>query len=318
MADARLGKAGPAGRPAGVFMGTTMGEVPVFEAIDHAWIKDGDGAIDSASVFGAQAHNISGAIALEWDLRGRNLMFTTACAAGNYAISRGYEELTSGGAEIALAGGADAMSWISFTGFNKVGAVSPDKCRPFDRDRRGMIPGEGAGVLVLETLESALKRGAPVHAEILGCGFSCDARHMTQPDAAGIARCLADALARAGLEALDVDYICAHGTGTPQNDKAESAAIKSVFGGRTPPVSSIKSMLGHAMGAASAIEAAACCLSVKHDLIAPTINFETPDPECDIDCVPNIARGKEVNIALNNGFAFGGCNSCLVIKKYRK
>jgi len=170
--------------------------------------------------------------------------------------------------------------------------------------------------LVLETLESALKRNAHIYAEILGYGLSCDAYHMTQPHIDGVAKCMEDALSRTSLKPDDVDYICAHGTGTKHNDKAECAAIKRVFGEKRIAVSSIKSMLGHTMGAASAIEAAACCLAADNDMVPPTINYETPDPECNIDCVPNKARKQRVNIALNNGFAFGGNNCCLVIKKF--
>ena len=179
-----------------------------------------------------------------------------------------------------------------------------------------MIPAEGSGVLVVESLEHAQNRNAQIYAEVLGCGLSCDAQHMTLPSADGISRCLADAIKRAGIKTEDVDYICAHGTGTQANDKTESAAIKNIFK-KKMTVNSIKSMLGHTMGAASAIEAIACCLSIKDNIIPPTINFKTPDPECDVDCVPNEARKKEVNIVLNNGMAFGGNNSSLVLSKYR-
>jgi 3-oxoacyl-[acyl-carrier-protein] synthase II len=181
-----------------------------------------------------------------------------------------------------------------------------------------MIPGEGAGIMILETLDHAQHRKAPIYAEILGYGLSCDAFHMTNPQAEGIARCMKNALLNAGIKSDDVNYICAHGTGTKFNDRAESQAIKTIFGNtyKQVPVSSVKSMLGHTMGAASAIEAIACSMAVNNDIIPPTINYETPDPECDIDCVPNYARGAKINIALNNGFAFGGNNSCLVLRKY--
>ena len=170
--------------------------------------------------------------------------------------------------------------------------------------------------MILETLESALARRASIYAEILGYGLSCDASQMTNPSPDGVAMCMQNALDRTGLKPEDVDYISAHGTGTIPNDRAESIAINKVFGKKRVPVSSIKSMLGHTMGAASAIEAISCCLTIKESIIPPTINFQTPDPDCDIDCVPNIARQQKVNIALNNGFAFGGNNACVVIKKY--
>jgi 3-oxoacyl-[acyl-carrier-protein] synthase II len=196
--------------------------------------------------------------------------------------------------------------------------MAPEKCQPFDKNRKGMIVGEGAGILFLESLDSALKRKANIYAEILGYGISCDAFHMTASHIGGIEKVIQKAIKEADIQKEEVDYINAHGTGTQGNDKTECAAIKRVFKGvyKTIPVSSIKSMLGHTMGAASGIEALTCCLVVKENIIPPTINFKTPDPECDIDCVPNKAKIKRVNIALNNGFAFGGNNSCLVIGKF--
>ena len=181
-----------------------------------------------------------------------------------------------------------------------------------------MLVGEGACIVALETLEHALARNADIYAEILGYGLSCDAHHMTAPYSEGIKEAIEKALKVCGLSPQDIDYFNAHGTGTPANDREECLAIKKVFAQRARqlPVSSIKSMLGHTMGAASAIEAACCCLSVKHDIIPPTINFETPDPECDIDCVPNVCRKTPVNIAINSASAFGGNNAALVLKKY--
>src|SRR4030042_2505644 len=180
-----------------------------------------------------------------------------------------------------------------------------------------MLVGEGAGILVIEPLEFASRRKSNIYAEILGYGISCDAFHMTASHADGIEKVILKALKESDIKKEEIDYISAHGTGTQGNDKTECAAIKKVFGElyKTIPVSSIKSMLGHTMGAASSIEALACCLAVKEDIIPPTINFETSDSECDIDCVPNRAKIKRVSIALNNGFAFGGNNSCLVVRK---
>lgn len=181
-----------------------------------------------------------------------------------------------------------------------------------------MMVGEGAAMVVLEGLDNALERKAPIYAEVLGYGLSCDATHMTAPNAEGIAAAMKKALNAASIKPEDVDYVNAHGTGTPANDKAECLAIKEVFPRRYKelPVSSIKSMLGHTMGAASAIEAVTCCLSAKFNLIPPTINYQTPDPECDIDCVPNASRKKKVNVVLNNASAFGGNNACLVLRKF--
>jgi 3-oxoacyl-[acyl-carrier-protein] synthase II len=196
--------------------------------------------------------------------------------------------------------------------------MSADKCQPFDKNRKGMMLGEGSGMLLLERLDSALERRANIYAEVLGYSLSCDAHHPTAPEVKGISMVMEKALKETNITYKDVDYVCAHGTGTPMNDKIESQAIKNIFKERYKDVAvnSLKSMLGHSMGAAAAIEALSCCLSVKEDMIPPTINYETPDPECDIDCVPNVKRRKVVNIALNNGFAFGGNNSCVVFKKF--
>jgi 3-oxoacyl-[acyl-carrier-protein] synthase II len=245
-------------------------------------------------------------------------LFSTACAAGNYAIGYGYDLICLNRADIILAGASDPFSRISFTGFNQFSAVAPERCQPFDKNRKGMMVAEGSGILVLESLESALKRGAHIYAEILGYGLSCDANHMTQPSAEGMGACMIKAMSSSGVGKEDVDYISAHGTGTLANDRTECSAIKEVFGERYRdiPVNSIKSMLGHTMGAASALEAIACSLVVKNDIIPPTINFETADPECDIDCVPNKSRQYVVNIALNNSYAFGGNNASLVLKKF--
>lgn len=317
--DAGLDKKAVSSLRTSTCFGTTMGEIKSMETADQAWIKSGkkEGIIERHTVYQSPVNNIPSNVAIEFKLRGRNRIFTTACAAGNYAIGFGYDLLQNNEADLVIAGGTDAFSWIAFTGFNKVGATAPEKCRPFDKNRKGMIPGEGAGVVILEPLDSALKRNAPIHAEILGYGLSCDAFHMTNPQVEGVAQCMRNALEEAGISADKVDYISAHGTGTLHNDRTEAQAINEVFNKRKVAVSSIKSMLGHTMGAASAIEAITCCLAIKNGIIPPTINYETPDPECDIDCVPNTARKQKVNIALNNGFAFGGNNACLVLKKYQ-
>jgi 3-oxoacyl-[acyl-carrier-protein] synthase II len=301
----------------GVFIGTTMGERPLEESID-VWITEGVDKIDRKKILQSPPNNLSINIANYFKLRGPNYLIPTACAAGNYAIGYGFDLIKKGDIDYAIAGGADSFSKVAFSGFHRLYAMAPEKCQPFDKNRKGMLVGEGAGILFLESLDSALKRRANIYAEILGYGISCDAFHMTASHVDGIERVMRKALKDADIKEEEVDYICAHGTGTQGNDKTECAAIKRVFKGvyKTIPVSSIKSMLGHTMGAASGIEALTCCLVVKENIIPPTINFETPDPECDIDCVPNKARIKKVNIALNNGFAFGGNNSCLVIGKF--
>mgnify|MGYP001613634568 CR=1 FL=1 len=305
-------------RKTAVCMGTTGGECQEIEKIDSVWVKEGQDKVDKWSIMQWPVNNIPANLAIELKAKGPNRIFTTACAAGNYAIGYGFDLLQLDKADLVIAGGSDPFSYISFTGFNQLGAVAPEKCQPFDKNRKGMLTGEGAGILILEILESAIKRNATIYAEILGYCLSCDAYHMTNPQSDGVADCMRNALKEANILIDDVDYINAHGTGTKLNDKAECAAIKQVFGNHKVATSSIKSMLGHTMGAASAIEAIACCLTVQNSLIPPTINYETPDPECDIDCVPNIARKQRVDIALNNGFAFGGNNSCLVIRKFTK
>lgn len=303
-----------------VCIGTTGGEAQEIEEIDAAWVKDGVEGVNSRAIIQYPVSNMPSNIATELKLKGLTRIFTTACASGNYGIGYAYDLLQLHKADMVLAGGSDAFSYSAFTGFNQVGAVAPEMCQPFDKNRKGMIPAEGAGMLILERLDDAQKRGAPIYAEILGYGLSCDAFHITQPDAEGVSVCMRNALVQAGVSENDVDYICAHGTGTPHNDKTETKAIYDVFKDRTKkiPVSSIKSMLGHTMGAASAIETISCALTVSTNMIPPTMNYKTPDPECDIDCVPNKARNQKVNVALNNAFAFGGNNSCLVIKKYER
>ncbi|MFA5008426.1 MAG: beta-ketoacyl-[acyl-carrier-protein] synthase family protein [Candidatus Omnitrophota bacterium] len=242
-----------------------------------------------------------------------------ACAAGNYAISLAYERIKCGQEQIVLAGGVDYFSLGTFAGLYRFFSIAPLKCQPFDKNRKGLIPAEGAGMLVLESLSSAKKRGAHIYAEILGYGTSCDAYHPVVPLEDGVYACMEDALRNSGLSINDIDYINAHGTGTVPNDKIECAAIKKLFGSKLYkkiPVSSIKSMLGHAMGAASSIEAISCCLTLQNGIIPPTINYETPDAECDIDCVPNEKRLKKIRVLLNNAFGFGGMNCSLALAKY--
>lgn len=300
----------------GICIGITSGSVQVIEHINDKLIKGED--VERSLICQLPVHSTPAEIASHLNIQGPGFLFSTACAAGNYAIGFGYDLICSGRADIVFAGASDPFSRISFTGFNQFSAVAPEKCQPFDKNRKGMILAEGAGILVLESLENALKRNAHIYAEVLGYGLSCDAQHMTQPTSDGVARCMINAMRDAGITKEDVDYISAHGTGTFINDRTECAAIKEVFGSdyKKIPISSIKSMLGHSMGAASALEAIACALAVKNDIIPPTINYESPDPECDIDCVPNHARRHTVNIALNNSYAFGGNNASLVLKKF--
>jgi 3-oxoacyl-[acyl-carrier-protein] synthase II len=303
---------------AGACIGTTMGSVQAVEKIDEMIIAERNTDISDDLVRQVPTHSTPAVIAREFMLQGPNLMFSTACAAGNYAIGYAFDLIRFGRADIVITGGSDPLSKVAFTGFNQFSAVAPEKCQPFDKSRKGMMVAEGAGLVVLESLENAVRRNAKIYAEVLGYGLSCDAFHMTTSAEDGIVACMKKAIKETGILAEQVDYISAHGTGTLTNDRNESAAIKEVFGPhyKRIPVSSIKSMLGHTMGAASALETIVCTLAVKEDIIPPTINYETPDPECDVDCVPNQSRKHIVTIALNNSYAFGGNNACLVLKKF--
>ncbi|MBI4682502.1 MAG: beta-ketoacyl-[acyl-carrier-protein] synthase family protein [Nitrospirae bacterium] len=315
--DAKFSSKEINGDRTGIFIGTTMGEKPLEESID-SWVMAGTEHMSKRKLLQSSANNIPANIGRFFKLGGPNYLIPTACAAGNYAIGYGFDFIKRGDLDYAIVGGADAFSRLAFTGFQRIYAMAQEQCMPFDKNRKGMLVGEGAAILFLESMDSALRRNANIYAEVPGYGISCDAYHMTASKSEGIEKAMLKALEYTRTMKEEVDYINAHGTGTQGNDKTECSAIKRVFKDRykSIPVSSIKSMLGHPMGAASAIEALTCCLTVKENIIPPTINFVTPDPACDIDCVPNIARIKRVNIALNNGFAFGGNNSCLVIKKF--
>jgi len=298
----------------GVCLGTTMADIQALETINTAWIRQGDRRVPVSLIPQYPSCAMSANVAAHLNLTGPNLMIPTACSAGNYAISYAMDLLRAGRADAMIAGGSDPFSRIAFTGFNRLFALAPERCQPFDRNRQGTMIGEGAGVLLLERLESARARGATIYAEVLGYGLSCDGHHMTIPEVDGVTRVMQKALQDSEIEPEDVDYISAHGTGTPANDRTECAAIRSVFGSNTDhiPVSSIKSMLGHTMGAASALEAITCVLAVRDDHIPPTINFEHIDQECRIDCVPNKARDQRTQVVVNNSFAFGGNNACVV------
>jgi 3-oxoacyl-[acyl-carrier-protein] synthase II len=304
---------------AGVSLGTTSGEPQEVERFDDAYVAKELDSVGAEFIGRYPCHLISAHVAEELGLAGVNMMIPTACAAGNYAIAHAFDVLRAGRADLMLAGGSDAFSRITYTGFARLGAVAPERCQPFDRNRKGMIPGEGAGVLVLEPLKRARARGARVYAEVAGYGLSCDAHHMTaaHPEGDGAARAMRRALEESRTRPEEVSYISAHGTGTPTNDRLETVAVKRLFKEHAYrlPMSSVKSMLGHAMGAASAIEAAVCALAVRTNRIPPTINLEEPDPECDLDYVPNRAREQAVSVAMNNAYAFGGNNASLVLRK---
>ena len=303
----------------GIIVGSTMGEIPSLELIDKFWVKGGEGDIFNANIIKFPVNNLANSIASFFSIEGLNYVIPTACAAGNYSIGYGFDLIRKGSKDLIFAGGADPLSRLAFTGFNRLFAMAPEKCQPFDKNRKGMMLGEGGAILVLEELEHAKKRSAHIYAEVLGYGLSCDAFNMTIPGEKGVIKVMEKAIKNSCIEKSDVDYVSAHGTGTGQNDKNETAAIKEVFGAsaNSIPISSIKSMLGHTMGTASALEAIACCLIIENGIIPPTINYETPDSECDLDYVPNVARKKNVEVALNNSFAFGGNNACVAFGKLK-
>lgn len=257
-------------------------------------------------------------ISMEFGITGPAFTISTACASAAHAIGQAYWMVKMGAAEMAIAGGSEApFSFGMLKAWEAMRVVSPDTCRPFSKDRRGMVLGEGAAMFVLEPLEAAVARGARIHAEIIGFGMSADASHITQPSPEGAARAIAAALRDAGIAPEQVGYINAHGTATPANDPTETAAIRAVFGGHTGKlaVSSTKSMHGHALGAAGALECLAAVTALRDGFIPPTMNFSQPDPECDLDVVPNQARTAQLEYALSNSFAFGGLNAVLALRK---
>ncbi|MDP2654725.1 MAG: beta-ketoacyl-[acyl-carrier-protein] synthase family protein [Candidatus Omnitrophota bacterium] len=302
---------------AGVCVGTTMGEPQTLEKINSVRFLRGLKFVNPYLMNIYPANVISLNLSQELGFKNVSVVFANACSAGNYSIGYAFDCIKAGNIDIALAGGVDSITRLNFTGFNRLMSTAEEKCRPFDKNRQGILVGEGAGMLILESIESARKRGARIYAEILGYGLSCDSLHMTDPSEQGIVSCVNNALENAGVKPEQIDYISAHGTGTRLNDMMEARAVNRVFTHcpNRPPISSIKSMLGHAMGAASAIEAIACCLAMEKGVIPPTINYSTPDPDCPVDCVPNKSRPTKLRCVLNNSFAFGGNNACVVFKK---
>jgi nodulation protein E len=259
-------------------------------------------------------------ISMEYGVHGPTFTFSTACSSAAHAIGHAFWMVRSGAAPLALAGGADTPIYFgNMKAWEAMRVVSPDTCRPFSLDRAGMILGEGAAMLVLEPLEAALARGARPIAEIVGFGMSSDASHITQPSAEGAARAIRGALKDGGFAPEQIGYINAHGTGTEANDKMECAAIRLVFGAHAEKlqISSTKSMHGHTLGAAGAIEAAATAFTLDDGILPPTANFTQPDPECDLDVIPNHPRREQVETALSTSFAFGGLNAVLALRAMR-
>ncbi|MFH9263209.1 MULTISPECIES: beta-ketoacyl synthase [unclassified Streptomyces] len=300
-----------------ISIGTTDGESRDLDHMVEAEVTRGPEHMAPELARRVPAGRLSAAIAQELRLTDvEAVTIPTACAAGNYAIGYGYDAVRSGEAEYALCGGADAMCRKTFSGFYRLGTIAPDRCQPFDVDRKGILTGEGAGVLLLESLDSALARGARIYAEVLGYGLNCDAYHQVAPNQESVGRAMQLALENAGVKAEQVDLISAHGTGTKANDVTEARAIREVFGTQPPKTISMKSMIGHTMGAASALSAIGCSLAIINGFIPPTINHVTTDPECDVDCVPNVAVDADLEIVQNNGLAFGGNNAVVLLGRY--
>jgi 3-oxoacyl-[acyl-carrier-protein] synthase II len=311
----------------GVIVGSGIGGIQTLESQYELMQEKGAGRVSPFFITMMISNMASGRIAIQYGAKGFNECVVTACATSTNAIGDAFKVIQRDDADIMITGGAESsLTKLSFAGFcsaNKAMSVQEDPMlasRPFDAERDGFVMGEGAGIIVLEELEHALKRGAPIIAELSGYGCTCDAFHVTAPSEGGegSARSMALAIKDAGLTPQDIDYINAHGTSTPHNDKNETAAIKTVFGERAwkIPISSTKSMTGHLLGAAGAVETIATALSLKEGFIHPTINYKTPDPECDLDYVPNKGKNADIKCAITNSLGFGGHNATLAIKKY--
>jgi 3-oxoacyl-[acyl-carrier-protein] synthase II len=315
------------GPSVGVFIGSGIGGFITIEREHEALLKGGPRKVSPFFIPSAIINLASGQVSIRFGAKGPNLATCTACSASAHAVGESFEIIKRGDADAMIAGGSEAaITPMSVGGFGQLRALStrndePQRaCRPFDIDRDGFIIGEGAGVVILEELEFARRRGAPIYAEIVGYGSTSDAYHMTAPseDGDGARRVMAMALRKAGVRPEEVDYINAHGTSTPYNDKLETLAIKNCFGdhARTLAISSTKSMTGHLLGGAGGLEAGISALAVRDQIVPPTINLDNPDPECDLDYVPRTSRSMAVRYALSNSFGFGGTNAALLFKKY--
>lgn len=319
VADAGLDADDLAHAATGTAVGTSNGEAAVLDDLMAQWVADGFAGLDAAVLAQAPAGQIGAAVNAELGLSGEALTVGTACAASNYALGYGFDLISTGEADFMLCGGADSVNRVTHAGFHRLGAIAQDVSRPFDAHRDGIVPAEGGAVLLLEPLEQARRRGARIYAEVLGYGMNCDAVHMTHPDRASIAECIRLAHRDAGVRPEDVDYICAHGTGTQANDETEVGAVRDVFGDRVPPISSIKSMIGHTMGAASGFGALVCCAALHEGFLPPTATVRELDPAlgADLDVVPGRAREGRPRIVQNHGFAFGGNNAITILAEVR-
>jgi 3-oxoacyl-[acyl-carrier-protein] synthase II len=311
----------------GVIIGSGIGGLHTTAEQHDILIKRGPGRLSPFMIPMLISNMASGLFSMFYNLRGPNFATCSACATANHAIGEAWRAIKMGDAPVMFAGGAEAaIVPVGIGGFCAMRAMSTRNddpkhaSRPFDKERDGFVMGEGAGVVVLEELEHAKKRGAKIYCEVTGYGNCADAYHLTapSPDGEGAARCMKMALRDSGVNLEDVSYINAHGTSTPQGDVCETQAIKTVFGERAKriAVSSTKGATGHMLGAAGAVEMSVCALAIKHGIVPPTINYQTPDPECDLDYVPNTARELKVNAIINNSFGFGGHNASIAAKKF--
>jgi len=311
----------------GVIVGTGLGGLPSLEKYHKILLERGPSRVSPFFIPMLIANMASGQIAMQFGPKGPNTCVVTACATGAHSIGDAFRVILYGDADVMIAGGTEAnIAPLSVSGFNAMKALStrneePEKAsRPFEKNRDGFVIAEGAGILILEELEHALSRKAKIYGEVIGYGYTGDAYHITAPSPGGegAARCMRMAIRDAGLKPQDIDYINAHGTSTPLNDATETQAIKTVFGGdaKRIPVSATKSMTGHLLGAAGSTEAIFSILALREGILPPTINYDEPDPQCDLDFVPNVARRQAINVAMSNAFGFGGTNATLIFKKF--
>ena len=300
-----------------IVCGSAVGGQSAIEAgFEDLWVN-GRGRVHPLTIPKTMANAGASHIAMDLGLSGPAYTISTACSSANHAMGQAFRMIRDGVAELAVTGGAEAFFTVGMLkAWEAMRVISPDTCRPFSKDRKGMILGEGGAMLIFEPLEAAKARGAKIYAEICGFGMTADAHHLTQPTVEGPARAMSAALREAGLAAEEIGYINAHGTGTPGNDPVESRAIRKVFGAQADKlgVSSTKSMHGHALGAAGALEAIATVLALRNGILPPTANFTERDPECDLDYIPNQARKAQVGAALSNSFAFGGLNAVVAFR----
>ncbi|MFB6812166.1 beta-ketoacyl-[acyl-carrier-protein] synthase family protein [Streptomyces sp. NPDC056387] len=297
-----------------IAVGTTDGGVPDLDAIVEAVLPGGLEDMPTVLARRVPASQLSVHLARELGLGNvEAVSIATACAAGNYAIGAGLDAVRTGEADYALVGGSDVLCRKTLAGFTRLGLVAEEECRPFDAGRDGLLLGEGAAMLLLEDADSAHARGARVYAEVMGYGLNCDAHHPVAPERESVARCMRLALDDAGIDPEDVDLVSAHGTGTRTNDITEVQAMQDVFGARLPRATAVKSMIGHTMGAASALGAVAGALAIHHGFVPPTANHWNTDPECVVDCTPNRSVEADVRIVQNSALAFGGNNAVLVL-----